>query len=133
MENYCWNYPSIISQPTTQVQFFNEILSKTQCGLLFDISNAFIAERNTGQEKEAWYELTKKCQHFHIAGFEDGPQGEFLVDTHNQCIDESVLDYLKQFAREHDIKTISVERDDNFNAREWMQDVDNVRGYKVSG
>ncbi|EPP22583.1 DUF692 family multinuclear iron-containing protein [Vibrio fluvialis] len=127
------NYPSIIPQSTTQVSFFKEILSKTQCGLLFDLSNAFIAEKNTGQKKEAWHELTKECQHFHIAGFEDGPEGEFLVDTHNQCINELVLDYLVQFAREHDIQTISVERDDNFNAREWMRDVDNVRGCQIHG
>ncbi|WP_372587854.1 multinuclear nonheme iron-dependent oxidase [Vibrio fluvialis] len=68
-----------------------------------------------------------------MAGFEDGPEGEFLVDTHNQCINELVLDYLVQFAREHDIQTISVERDDNFNAREWMRDVDNVRGCQIHG
>lgn len=127
------NYPSIIPQSVTQICFFEEVLSKTHCGLLYDLSNAFIAEKNTGQKKEAWRELIKKCEHFHIAGFENGPEGEFLVDTHNQCIDELVLDYLEQLTQEHNIKTISVERDDNFNAHEWILDIDNVRGCQYHG
>lgn len=127
------NYPSVISQPKTQVNFFKTMLSQTSCGLLFDISNAYIAEKNTGQNKEAWAGLLNKCKNFHIAGFEDGPQSQFLVDTHNQCIEREVIDYLEELAQSFQIDTISVERDSNFIAKEWILDIDIVRGTQHNG
>ncbi|EGR4435065.1 DUF692 family multinuclear iron-containing protein [Vibrio cholerae] len=121
------NYPSILAQRRTQADFFDEILSKTNCGILFDISNAVISEINTGQKKEDWHGILYDCSNFHIAGFEYGPKNQFLVDTHSQCIDESALNYFNDIIDHCSPSTLSIERDDNFNKNEWITDIDNIR------
>lgn len=127
------NYPSIFPQDMSQIDFFKRILEETDCGLLFDISNAFIAEVNIKQSRTSWFDLIKHCQHFHIAGFENAPDNQFLVDTHSQCIEEPVLSFLQEVNNAASIATISVERDENFDVSDWALDIDNVRNRVSNG
>ena len=41
------NFPSLTSEGYGQPDFFKSIIDDTNCGLLFDISNAFVACKNT--------------------------------------------------------------------------------------
>ncbi len=122
------NYPSICHQKNSQSIFYEKMMTKTNCGLLFDISNAIIAEKNVGEPKENWLPVLSKTINFHIGGFEKCSVGNFLLDTHNQCIDSNSLNFLKTIINTKNISTISVERDDNFNFADWSLDVNNVRG-----
>lgn len=124
------NYPSIFSQEVGQSDFFEELIKETNCGLLFDISNAIIAESNIGYSISNWDNLAKNTNHFHIAGYAPcGIEDVFLVDTHDCQISESGFNYTEYFLknRQESKVTISVERDSNFNIAEWLSDIKKIR------
>lgn len=124
------NYPSIFSQTIGQADFFQELINKTNCGLLFDISNAIVSESNTGYAISNWDSLAKNTNHFHIAGYAPcGIEDVFLVDTHDCQISDMGFKYTEYFLknRREDTITISVERDSNFNDIDWISDIKNVR------
>lgn len=124
------NYPSIFPQEVGQSEFFSELIEKTNCGLLFDISNAIIAESNTEYAISHWNGLVKNTNHFHIAGYAScGIEDVFLVDTHDCQISAVGFNYTEYFLKniQEDGVTISVERDSNFNHIEWLSDIEKIR------
>lgn len=123
------NYPSVTPQGQLQTEFYRDLIDQVECGLLFDISNAVVAERNVGEAKDSWLPLLANTQNYHIAGYEECTDGGFLVDTHNQCIDSVSLDFLAKISRTQNIKSISVERDGNFISNEWCIDISRTRAH----
>ncbi|GGY16465.1 multinuclear nonheme iron-dependent oxidase [Paludibacterium paludis] len=118
------NYPSIIRQPAAQAAFFARLIEATQCGLLFDISNAVIAEINTGESAGDWSALWRNTRHFHIGGFAPAAFSvRCAVDTHDRGIDERALLLAEVVLGRVKNVTVSVERDDRFDAEEWLADV----------
>ncbi|MDO4426585.1 MAG: DUF692 family protein [Moraxella sp.] len=129
-EIFLENYPSIFRQPVGQAEFFEHLINATNCGLLFDISNAIISESNTGYAISSWDKIAKSTSHFHIAGYAPcGIENEFLVDTHDCEISDVGLKWTEHFLRTTTSNkiTISVERDGNFNNSEWLSDIQRVR------
>ncbi|OTA21663.1 hypothetical protein Xbed_00413 [Xenorhabdus beddingii] len=123
------NYPSVILQENYQSSFYHRLINETNCQLLFDISNAVVAEKNGNELKENWFPLLSNTRHYHIAGFEPCTIGNFFRDTHNTCIDLESEKFLEQIIQSNNIETISVERDDNFNISDWSQDIKSVSRY----
>lgn len=116
------NYPSIIdSNSTHQPEFYHDMIHHTGCGLLFDISNAYIAEKNTSTPVSGWSNLVANTSHFHIGGYESTSfEPSFLVDSHDSRISNDCLKNLKKI---HTLGSLSVERDDNFIFEDWVSDV----------
>jgi len=121
------NYPSTIPQKRSQVGFYKALMNRVGCGLLFDVSNAVIAEKNVGEAKENWFSILGAVHNYHIAGFEECVNSSFLVDTHDRCIDPVTLDFLAKISNINEVETISVERDGNFIATEWSADIHRTR------
>ena len=125
---YLENYPSIIKQNYHQADFYSNLFKEIKANLLFDISNADIAEKNTGQAKEKWFNLTQNTNHFHIGGYERSvSEPNIFIDTHNNSISHSSLEFAKTIINSRKNITISIERDNNFNRKECIQDVLQVR------
>ena len=122
------NYPSVFSQKIDQADFFSEIIDITDCGLLFDISNAIVAKSNTGYDVSNWLDLVCKTKNFHIAGYAPcGISHEFLVDTHDCAVTDDGLKWANYLLSKRDNMPISVERDANFDEMEWISDVLKIR------
>ncbi|MDC9580269.1 DUF692 family protein [Xenorhabdus sp. PR6a] len=90
------NYPSVIPQERSQSSFYHRLINKTDCQLLFDISNAVVAEKNGNELKENWFSLFSNTQHYHIAGFEPCTIGNLFRDTHNTCINLESKKFLEK-------------------------------------
>ncbi|MDC9589661.1 DUF692 family protein [Xenorhabdus sp. XENO-10] len=123
------NYPSVLYQTYSQSVFYQQLMNKTGCQLLFDISNAVVAEKNGNELKENWLPLLSNSQHYHIAGFEPCTTESFFIDTHSTCINSESEIFLEKIIQSNNIETISVERDDNFNVSDWSQDIQMVSRY----
>lgn len=74
----------------TEAEFLNELVSRTQCNLLFDVNNVFINQENLGKDAK---ELIKNLplhaiKEIHLAGFEQ--QDNILIDMHNNKVSAPV-------------------------------------------
>ena len=122
------NYPSIFSQEIGQVDFYSDVINLTGCALLFDISNAIVAQYNTNYDISHWLNLISETKNFHVAGYAPcGISHDFLVDTHDCAVTDDGLQWVDYFLSNKDDMTISVERDANFDEAEWLLDVSKVR------
>jgi uncharacterized protein (UPF0276 family) len=84
---------STMSEP----QFLSEVLERTGCGLLLDLSNAYLSCMNHGRDASAYLlELPLDAVgEIHLAGFaceEDAAGAPLLIDSHGTPVDEAVWD-----------------------------------------
>jgi len=128
---YLENFPSILSQESGQPEFFSEIISSTNCGLLFDASNALVAEMNTGTAVKRWETLLSHTSHFHSGGFSHIPEGDVWIDSHDQHLATSTRDYLQLLLGAQGIAssstTLTIEFDHNIDFDLWKSDLQYVR------
>ncbi|MCT8342866.1 DUF692 family protein [Photorhabdus kleinii] len=126
---YLENFPSILDENARlQPDFFKEMTKKCGNGLLFDISNAVIAQENTGTPFEEWLDI--EMNHLHIGGYaETSLRPSFLVDTHADRISNLSLEYFNKLGTESkdNLTSLSVERDDNFVLGDWINDIELCR------
>lgn len=125
------NYPSIFCRGKDQIKFFQKLISNTNLNMLFDISNASVAENNKVINSRHWKHLLSRINHFHIAGYEwSSTTPSLCIDTHATQIDQSALTFLSEIKNSFNSqsrKTISVERDDNFILQEWCDEIKTIR------
>ncbi len=88
-----------------EAEFMSELTSRTGCGILLDINNAYVNEYNHGICAKEFID-TIPMDHVgevHLAGFED--KNDYLIDAHNNCVSEPVWDlfeYYLQHASKYD-------------------------------
>lgn len=125
------NYPSILPGGEQQPAFYERLVKMTGCGVLFDVSNAIVAEQNGGAPADAWLDLASQMNHFHIAGFSYlGTVPEITVDSHDTAIAPKSLEFLRRLtlARGSTNMTIVIERDANIDEESIRRDLEAVRG-----
>lgn len=129
------NFPSYSPDGLTQPDFFKAVLHETGAGLLFDISNAVIAEHNAGVPLSAWHPLVKGRCHFHAGGYSESDRSEsqsvILLDTHDRALSEVTNAAVHALLHEHrfDASTITIEFDRNIQVESWMQELNRVAGW----
>lgn len=130
------NFPSARHTGLQQADFYARLFDATGCGLLFDVSNAIVAKRNSGADPNAWLALADNCTHFHIAGFRDADtQPTLTLDSHDADLDEQSLKLLEAVRgvsadQAHD--TLVIERDANIGYQEWSHDIDSIQAIRRS-
>jgi uncharacterized protein (UPF0276 family) len=90
-----------------EAQFLRELARRTGCGLLCDVSNAFLSAANLGYDAYAYIDAfpAEAVQELHLGGFTPErlaavPDDEVLIDTHASPIDARVWDlYAHALAR----------------------------------
>ena len=83
------SYVGFAGSTMTEVQFLNELVDRTGCRLLCDVSNVYLSAHNMGYDAHAYIDglPAEAISELHLGGFapeedEATPGGIVLVDTH---------------------------------------------------
>jgi uncharacterized protein (UPF0276 family) len=89
------SYLGFAGSTMTEPQFLAELVGRTGCGLLCDVSNIYLSSRNMGFDCHRYLDSlpSDAIGEFHLGGFTAEPDaavpgGEVLIDTHAQPIGE---------------------------------------------
>lgn len=123
------NFPSQFAGGDDQIKFFQRICSSPNLGLLFDISNAEIADLNGCIRKEAWLSELKDVAHFHVGGFSKGETSDLFIDSHDRKLASSTIEFIRQVMIATHVKnpSLTVEFDHNISYDDWKYDLSQVR------
>lgn len=88
---------SILYEHSTfsEADFMNTLADKTGCGLLIDICNLFVTTSNNDLSANAFIDTIRPehVQQYHLAGYAvDTNHGNFLYDTHDRAVPQTVWD-----------------------------------------
>ena len=97
----------------SEAQFISEVVEKTNCGLLLDITNLYINSVNHNYniaEFLSQLPLEKTVQLHFVGGYShDG----VLIDSHSQATPPEVWELMKEVIPRTNVKGIVLERDEN--------------------
>lgn len=126
------NFPSVLGDGKEQASFYARLVAETGCGVLFDFSNAVVAELNTGYAARNWLPVVEAAEHFHAAGFRRTESTPTLViDSHDGPPAPETLAFIADFERRRGGCTgitLVVERDANIELGPWSEDIRAVGG-----
>ncbi len=108
---YLENYASTCPRGASQPAFLAALIARTGCRLLWDVTNALVAELNGRCDLRAWAPLLAAQQPLAVHVSEVGRDrldGDFRVDPHG-ALDRSSLHALVALARDHAIDHIVYE------------------------
>jgi len=97
----------------TEAQFLGEIVERTGCGLLLDVTNLYTNAVNHGYDLDRFLDtapLDHVVQLHFAGGFEAG--GE-LIDSHSEATPPEVWELLEEVLRRAPVKGVILERDEN--------------------
>jgi uncharacterized protein (UPF0276 family) len=90
-------YVGFAHSTMTEVEFLGELVSRTGCQLLCDVSNVFVSGHNMGHDPYEYIDRLplNAVRELHLGGFtreedEATPGSTLLIDTHADRIDDSV-------------------------------------------
>lgn len=87
------NYVGFGASTMTEVQFLSELVARTGCQLLCDVSNVCLSAHNMGYRAEAYIDAfpAHAVAELHLGGFaieDDTPGQTTIVDTHGTAVSE---------------------------------------------
>lgn len=93
------SYVGFAGSTMTEVQFLNELVDRTGCQLLCDVSNVYLSSRNMGYDARGYLDAlpANAVRELHLGGFtseddEATPGGQVLIDTHATPVAEPAWD-----------------------------------------
>ncbi len=96
-------------------EFLVEIARRAGCGLLVDVNNIYLSERNTGVNAKDYIRAIEPelVGEIHIAGFHEDKVGSevLLIDSHSAPVSEAVWDLLEYAIGHFGPKPVLLERD----------------------
>ncbi len=108
------NNASLEQPAAKQIDFLHEVMTRTGCGILFDVSNAVCGELNGGGAAASWLPLlagrTLRC---HVGSYVLDDDAERYIDAHDCDVSAATQDFLRVVVRELDVASITYERDFN--------------------
>jgi uncharacterized protein (UPF0276 family) len=117
------NYASTSNIGKYQVDFFNEVINRTGCGMLFDISNAMVAELNGIENIKSWYPLLSSMNNCHVGGYAFNPRTQIYYDSHDSDVTTETLIALDTILNRKTIDSICYERDYNKITENMINDI----------
>lgn len=134
---YLENYPSYHDTGIRQIDFLQHIMLNTQCGILFDFSNAVIASHNVGFELNQWLPILQSAQHCHAGGFSPSRERpELLIDSHDKPLDRKTYGWLAALQQQDQlasVQTLTVEFDHAIDEQAWQADIRDARHFFQTG
>ena len=99
-------------------EFVAAVCERADCGLLFDVNNAYVNAQNFGGDVDAWLRTVPvdRIVQIHVAGHErhEAPGGgSLLLDTHGAEAPDPVLELLEQTLARTGPGPVLRERDTN--------------------
>ena len=73
-----------------EAEFLAELCAKTGCGIILDVNNLYVSQRNLGVAPDAYFSKlpSDAIGYFHVAGHTN--LGDILVDTHDRPVHKDV-------------------------------------------
>ncbi|HEY0254702.1 MAG TPA: DUF692 domain-containing protein, partial [Kofleriaceae bacterium] len=122
------SYARFPTDEMTEHAFFAELVRRTGCGILLDVSNLHVSAENFGWDAEAYVRALPAgaVQHVHLAGHTK--REEMLLDTHDRAICEATWELYAFAMRELGTVATSIERDDRIPPLdELVAELDKIR------
>ncbi|MDO8794678.1 MAG: DUF692 domain-containing protein [Vicinamibacterales bacterium] len=112
------NYLGFAGSEMTEAEFLAELVNRTGCLLLCDVSNVYLSAYNMGYSAEAYLAAlpAHAVAELHLGGFtrEDDPAGgTVIIDTHDSLVDAGAWDLFAQAVRRFGAVPTLIERDAN--------------------
>src|SRR5262245_45649002 len=90
-------YLAFAESTYSEVDFIAEVVRRTDCGLLLDVNNVYVASTNQQWDPMAYIDAypLAEVQEIHLAGYTreaDDKGRPLLIDTHDRPVDEVVWD-----------------------------------------
>ncbi len=97
----------------TESEFLSALCNKTGCGLLLDLTNAYVNQHNLGIKLEQFVEElpAEHIHEIHLAGFSHDEN--WLVDTHCAPIPHEIWSVFDAFCDRYGKRSVLIERDNN--------------------
>ncbi len=112
------SYLGFTTSTLTEAEFLGELVARTGCRLLCDVSNAYLSASNLGYDAYDYIDAlpAKAVAELHLGGFtrdvEHGtPGAEVLIDTHAAAIAEPVWDLYAHAVRRFGLQPTLIEWD----------------------
>ncbi len=110
-----WRHSTI-----SEAEFLTELARRTGCGILCDVNNLYVAERNCGVDATQWLAgiPADAVGEIHLAGHARKPieGGEILIDDHGDHVAEPVWALFVEAARRFPTAPALIEWDSNIPA-----------------
>lgn len=113
-------YVAFAASTMTEVEFLNELVRRTGCELLCDVSNIYLSAHNMAYDPYRFVDClpATAITELHLGGFtpeedEATPGGTLLVDTHASTITQPVWDLYRYALRRFGRKLTIVEWDND--------------------
>jgi uncharacterized protein (UPF0276 family) len=114
------SYVGFATSTMTEIEFLKELVARTGCSLLCDVSNAYVSAVNMGYDAATYIDAFPwhAVEELHLGGFtpepDDGtPGAELLIDTHAAGIAEPVWALYAQALRCGGLKPTLIEWDND--------------------
>lgn len=93
------SYLSFSNSEMTEGEFLAELTQRTGCGILFDVENLYVNQRNLGVDASAFIRAIPPAavKEYHLAGFSE--RDGCLVDTHDHAVYDEVWDLYERVLR----------------------------------
>jgi uncharacterized protein (UPF0276 family) len=121
-----------------EADFISEIVRRTGCGLLLDVSNVFVSCTNHGWDIEGYLSALplNAAGEIHLAGFtreEDSNRDPLLIDSHSGPVDERVWSCYESVLAHCGPKPTLIEWDSNVpSLSRWMEEAQRADTYMLS-
>lgn len=122
------NHASSAETGRNQIEFFQQLMEKTGCKILFDISNARVAENNRVTQLSDWLEFLRDQSeiHAHLGSYSYDETQDRYFDSHDHNMDNQTAIDIETVLQTLPIKTLSYEREYNRTAEDMTADLDRI-------
>ena len=114
------SYLGFLGSTMREAEFLSQLVEKTECKLLCDVSNAVVSARNMGYDEQEYIDSlpANAIAEFHLGGYtpqedEANPGGELLIDSHAAPIADPAWELYAYAIRRFGLKPTLVEWDNN--------------------
>jgi uncharacterized protein (UPF0276 family) len=123
------NYASTESHGREQPQFLRWLMRETDCGLLFDVSNARAAQLNGIALVSDWSPLLAGTHtHGHVGSYKYRDDTQLYHDTHDSPISDDVIRDLTTLKSINALGTLCYERDHFIQEQALLMDLQRLDG-----
>lgn len=108
------SYYTTLEPEMSEAEFIYEIIQRSDCKLLLDVSNVFVNGSNHNYEPKTFIKQLPidKIAYIHLGGFSTNENE--LIDSHDQPLDEKVIDLFDWIVSQIKPVPITLERDSNY-------------------
>lgn len=108
-ENHASNYLN----GCKQIEFFEALMSRTGCGIFFDISNARVSENNGITAYEDWLDLLRRSSnlHCHVGSYDLNSKDGLYYDSHDRDVSKQTLRDVANISSNLNVSTVCYERE----------------------